>query len=67
MKFVSLMVAAAALAGGLGACEYRYEERPAAYYESGNPPGYVYRYGTYRSYGDFERHYNGIDGRGENT
>lgn len=65
MKFISLMVAAAALAGSLGACEYRYDEHPAAYYQSDNPPGYVYRYGTYGSYWDYQRHYNGIDGRGE--
>ncbi len=67
MKFVSLLIAATALAGSLGACEYRYEEHPAAYYQSERPPGYVDRYGTYRSYWDYQRHYNGIDGHGENT
>jgi hypothetical protein len=67
MKFVMLIVAAAALTGGLSACEYSYERRSAAYYQSDNPPGYVDRYGTYRSYWDYQRHYNGIDGHGENT
>ena len=67
MRSVSLLVAVAVLAGVLGACEYRYEQRPAAYYQSESPPGYYDRYGTYRSYWDYERHYNGIDGRGEST
>ncbi len=67
MKLIGLLVIAAALGQALGACSYRYEQYPAAYYQSASPPGYVYRYGTYGSYWDYQRHYNGIDGRGENT
>ena len=66
MRFICLAVAAAVLAGGLGGCGY-HEEHPAAYYQSDDPPGYVNRYGTYRSYYDYQRHYNGIDGRGESS